>query len=153
MSDTAGLANYVQGETMRISKFCKSFFACCVFALLVGLTSCDNSSGGGTGAWERGFRQNEEATGSAVGFSPPHRVFVTIKLEDGLIRVVDITGPHESLQTLFVSQRDNSIRNVIENRNSFDGINRSHVHGASGATISFNAILDAGREALESLRE
>ncbi|MCL2380145.1 MAG: FMN-binding protein [Treponema sp.] len=135
--------------------FIKSVFVCCAFALLAGLTSCDNGADGGTGtgAWSAGFRQNEEAIGSAVGYHPPGQVSVTMRLDNGFIRIVDIDVQHETLQIVGVNQRPNSIRNVIEQRNSFDGIRTVDVHGASGATVTFNAILNAGREALESLRD
>ena len=139
---------------MRISKYYKSFFVCCAFLLLIGLSACENNaSGSSRGVWFTGFTQNEESTGSAVGYHPPGRVYVTIKLENGFIRIVEIDGRHESLQTLILSQRANSIRNMIENRNSFEGINRADVHGGTGATVTFNAILNAGRDALESLKE
>lgn len=152
---------------MRLCKFYKVFLTCCSFLLVIALTGCSTETpgngGAGEGAWLIGFRQNEHSVGSAPGYVTGSIVRVSIRLEEGNIkfnrtpanyfgiRGIDAFG--ESDFTVVTRSSENEIRNVVERRNSFDGITRFMVDGAVGNTVTMNAVLNAGRQALENLRD
>jgi len=148
---------------MRISRFVKGFFVCGIVMFLIGLTGCPteaNNNNDQAGGALTGFRENETAIGSAMGYQNRGPVRVSIRVENGFIRfnrdfaIRGIEANYESdpsvVMTRIGATRD--VRDIIERRNSFDGITRFDVDSGVGNTVTLNAVLNAGRQALANLR-
>ena len=84
--------------------------------------------------------------------APGRQITVTITMENGFIKEVDIDAPDESKTAPynFTSRLLENAPAVIIARNTFD-LERRDIDGASGATRTFTGIMEAGNSAIDKI--